>query len=482
MDILTASLIWVVGIFIGLGVARVLWRRGEVVSAQIHQELVRAEAVARGRIGSLDVEKTELTQALATGRAEVLELSRRLSAIQALQPQIEASRQTLQAERDRLQKVADSQQVSISELTTRSATLDSERKLLIQQLQTQKDHLDEMRKNTRAEFQNLAQEILNAKSKDFNEQTEKSLDAILKPLREKIVGFEKSVEEKFSTEGKERHALKSEIERLIGLNDRMSKEARALTDALKGDSKVAGDWGELVLEKILEASGLREGHEYSQQKSHENEDGERMRPDIVINLPEGKHVVIDSKVSLKAYELHRRSEEEAERGSALESHLASLRKHMDDLGDKHYSRLKGVRSPEFVFMFIPIEPAYIVAMQADPELSTRAWKQGVALVTATTLLTSLKTVASIWRLESQNRNAQEIASEGAKLYDKFVGFLEDFEKIGKTFETGQVQFSSAMGKLRSGSGNVFRKMELLRELGAAPAKRIKQELIESSVE
>jgi len=223
---------------------------------------------------------------------------------------------------------------------------------------------------------------------------------------------------------------------------------------------------------------LREGHEFSRQQSRENDEGDRMRPDVVVNLPEGKHVVVDSKVSLKSYEVHQRAEDGPAKAVALEAHLKSIYKHIDDLSDKHYAKLKGLHSPEFVLLFIPIEPAYLLAMRADPELSSRAWKKGIALVTATTLLTSLKTVASIWRLENQNKNALEIANEGAKLYDKFAGFMEDFEKIGKTFEAGQGQFANAMGKLKDGPGNVFRKMELLRELGAAPNKRLKAELLD----
>ncbi len=370
------------------------------------------------------------------------------------------------------------QYLTISDLNAKVAILESEKKLLEQQLKTQRDYLEDVKKQTKAEFENLANEILKAKAKDFNEQTEKSLDAILKPLKEKIQTFEKKVDDSYATEAKERHALKSEIERLIGLNDRMTKETQSLTQALRGDSKVQGDWGELVLEKILEASGLTEGREFSQQKSHENEDGDRMRPDIVINLPEGKHVIVDSKVSLKAYDLHRTSDDEQPKKQALAAHIKSIEKHIDDLGEKHYAKLKGLNSPELVFLFVPIEPAYLLAMQTDTELSSRAWKKGIAIVTATTLLTSLKTVASIWRLENQNKNALEIANEGAKLYDKFVGFVEDFEKIGKTFDTGKTQYESAMGKLKEGPGNVFRKMELLRELGAAPNKRIKTELIE----
>lgn len=365
-----------------------------------------------------------------------------------------------------------------SESTIEISTLGTRNQLLEQQLTLLKENIDELKKQSKLEFENLANQILDQKSKSFMEHSEKSIDSLLIPLKEKILHFEKSVDEKYTFEAKERHALKSEIERLINLNDKITQETSSLTMALRGDSKIQGDWGELVLERILEASGLRKGDEYLTQKSHKSEEGDRYRPDVIINLPEEKHVVVDSKVSLKSYDLHCSSESNLDRKKLLKEHIKSIDKHIDDLGGKHYSKLKGVNSPEIVFMFVPIEPAYILAMQSDPELLSRAWKKGVAIVTATTLLTSLKTVASIWRLEKQNKNALKIATEGSKLYDKFVGFLDDFEKIGTTFDTGQKQYIAAMGKLKNGSGNVFRKMELLRELGASPNKRIKTELLE----
>ncbi len=383
----------------------------------------------------------------------------------------------LEAEVERLQKALDVQQTQHSELNSRVACLESEKVFLEQQVKNQENYFQEVKRQSKIEFENLANEILKSKTKDFQEQTEKSLDAILNPLKDKLHLFEKKVDENYTTEAKERHTLKYEIGRLMSLNERITKETQSLTQALKGDSKVQGDWGEFVLEKILEASGLTEGREFFQQKFYENEDGERLRPDVVIHLPDHKHIVVDSKVSLKAYELYKSSEEDSVKIQALQAHLKSLEKHIEDLSSKHYSKLKGLNTPEFVFLFIPIEPAYILAMQKDSELSSRAWNKGIALVTSTTLLTSLKTVAWIWRLENQNKNALEIAQEGAKLYDKFVGFLEDFEKIGKTLDSGKNQYDSALGKLKEGPGNVFRKIENLRELGAAPTKRIKPEMI-----
>lgn len=416
-------------------------------------------------------------------------LTKELSQYQARYPHLEMQLLEVKTEKERWQMNSQELQEKLSvAIAANSAVeasaqatisgLNTEIQLLQQQLRTQMENIDSTRKQLKIEFENMAQQILENKSKTFSETTEKNLDILLKPLKEKIQTFEKSVDEKYSNEAKERHALKSEIERLISLNDRMATETSSLTQALRGDSKVQGDWGELVLERILEASGLREGFEYSIQKSHNNDEGDRFRPDIIINLPDNKHIIVDSKVSIKAYDIYRLSETEESKTKAINEHLKSIEKHIDDLGDKHYSKLKGVNSPELVFMFIPIEPAYLLAMHSDAELSTRAWKKGVAIVTATTLLTSLKTVASIWRLEKQNRNALEIAQEGAKLYDKFVGFLEDFEKIGNTLEQGQKQYSMAMGKLKDGPGNVFRKMELLRELGASPNKKIKPELLE----
>ncbi len=411
-------------------------------------------------------------------RQNLLSMNQEVAGWQAKGPTLESQLQKIHQEKEDLKRNQTELQYQLAQSTAIISTLQTEKQLLEQQLKTLKESIDELKKQTKNEFENLAHQILDAKTKTFNEQTEKSLETLLQPLKEKIQTFEKSVDDKYSNEAKERHALKSEIERLISLNDKMSFETNSLTQALRGDSKVQGDWGELVLERILEASGLREGHEYSLQKSHHNNEGDRLRPDVIIHLPQEKHVIVDSKVSLKAYDAYRSSEDPAAKEKAMVEHLKSLEKHVSELGEKHYNQLKGVNSPEVVFMFVPIEPAYMLAMQNDSELASRAWKKGVAIVTATTLLTSLKTVASIWRLEKQSKNAMEIASEGAKLYDKFVGFMEDFEKIGNTFEAGQKQYHSALGKLKDGPGNVFRKMERLRELGSAPQKRIKTELLD----
>lgn len=372
-----------------------------------------------------------------------------------------------------------------TESRTAFAKADAEVRHLQLRLTELAEREERMKEATRAELENHANRIFDAllqkESRHLQESSEQGLEKLLNPLKERLKDFEKKIEDAYRSEGQERFALKSEVARLIEMNEKMIGEANSLTRALTGDNKFQGDWGELVLETILESSGLREGIEYLIQKSLESEEGGRQRPDVIVQLPDGKQIIVDAKVSLTSYEAYARHEGQTELGERerhLKAHVESLNRHIDQLAEKHYPKLKGLRTPEFVFLFTPIEPAYLLAMREDPDLATRAWKKGVAVVTATTLFTSLKTVASIWRLENQNRNAQEIADEAAKLYDKFVGFHEDFEKVGRSLEASVAQYEDARRKLRDGPGNVFRKIELLRELGATPAKRLKPELLE----
>lgn len=329
----------------------------------------------------------------------------------------------------------------------------------------------------RAEFEIMAKRVFEAETQRFRQTSEAGIERVLEPIQQRLRDFEKKVDDVYQSEGRERHVLKSEVEKLIALNEKITNETHLLTQALKGDSKFQGDWGEMILETILEGAGLREGVEFSTQESFQDSEGKRFRPDVVVRLPDNKQIIIDSKVSLKAYEAYCRAETDVLRETLLKAHVASIDRHIDELGAKDYAKLQGLRAPEFVFLFTPIEAAYVLAMRADPEISTRAWQRGVAVVTSTTLFTSLKTVASLWRLEKQNRNAQEIAEEAAKLYDKFVGFYEDFERVGRVFDQGAQQFADAKRKLRDGPGNVFKKIENLRELGAAPSKRIRSDLL-----
>ena len=375
----------------------------------------------------------------------------------------------------KIQKVEDPR---LLDLTQKLAVAETEIKSGREHWAQEKENFLQMKSQMTTEFQNLAQNILESKSKKLTEESDGRLKVILDPLQTRLKEFQEKVDRVYTDETKERIALKTEVQKMMELNQQMSTETRNLTKALKGDSKVQGDWGELVLEKILQSSGLRRDREYTVQEEFKDATGQRKRPDVVIRLPDDKHLIVDSKVSLRAYELYCQAEDPKEKAAHLAAHLKSIHDHIQDLSSKHYARVPGMRSPDFCFMFMPIEAAYLLAMQSDLELSQKAWSRNIAIVTATTLFTNLKTVASIWKLENQNRNAQEIAREGGRLYDKFVGFVADFEMLGKALEKGTQLHNEALAKLKVGPGNVFKKIEHLRELGAAPTKEIRKDLLE----
>ena len=326
------------------------------------------------------------------------------------------------------------------------------------------------------QFKNLANEILEEKSKRFAEQNQQNLDILLKPLQEKLTDFRKQVDDTYQSEARERFALKQEVEKLAGLNLRMTDETRALTNALKGESKTQGDWGELVLETILENSGLRKGEEYLVQDTQTISDGSRLQPDVVIRLPESKHLVIDSKVSITAYTRYIQADDEAIKTAELNSHVLSMKQHIQGLSAKNYQDLYGVGSIDFVLMFIPIEPAFLAAMRHAPEIYQEALKKNIVIVCPSTLLATVRTVAHLWRQEHQNRNAQEIARQCASLYDKFVGFVEDLDKVGQRLEQAQISYTDAVGKLKTGRGNLIRTAENVKKLGVKPNKSLPTKL------
>jgi DNA recombination protein RmuC len=326
------------------------------------------------------------------------------------------------------------------------------------------------------QFKNLANEILEEKSKRFAEQNQQNLDTLLKPLQEKLTDFRKQVDETYQSEARERFALKQEVEKLAGLNLRMTDETRALTNALKGESKTQGDWGELVLETILENSGLRKGEEYLVQDTQTISDGSRLQPDVVIRLPESKHLVIDSKVSITAYTRYIQADDDSIKTAELNSHVLSIKQHIQGLSAKNYQDLYGVGSIDFVLMFIPIEPAFLAAMRHAPDIYQEALKKNIVIVCPSTLLATVRTVAHLWRQEHQNRNAQEIARQCASLYDKFVGFVEDLDKVGQRLEQAQISYTDAVGKLKTGRGNLIRTAENVKKLGVKPNKSLPSKL------
>ena len=330
-----------------------------------------------------------------------------------------------------------------------------------------------------AQFESLATDILEEKSKRFTEQNQANLGTLLDPLRTKITEFQKRVEEAYFQEGRDRTALSEQVRQLLELNQMLSEDAKNLTSALKGSSKTQGTWGELVLERILEASGLRPGDEYVAQECKIGADGEKQHPDVVINLPEARHLVIDSKISLVAYERFASAATDPERQVALRQHLDSVRTHLKALSEKKYQTIYALNSLDFVLMFVPIEPAFVLAVTNDRELFMDAWQRNVLLVSPSTLLFVVRTVAHLWRQEAQSRNAREIAGRGGELYDKLVAFVEDLRTVGERLKSAQSAYASAEQKLYRGKGNAVRQAEMLRDLGVKPRNQIPPALVGS---
>lgn len=366
------------------------------------------------------------------------------------------------------------------ELSNRLTATQTEYKNLQERLAEQKSEMEKLNERFSIEFKNLANEILEEKSKKFTEQNKVNIGEILAPLRERIGEFQKKVEES-NKEGAERNAsLVQQIKHLSDLNKQITKEAENLTKALKGDSKTQGNWGEVILERILEKSGLEKGREYETQVSEVGEDGRRYQPDVVVKLPDNKHIIIDSKVSLTSYERFASGENEDEQLADLKAHITSIKAHVKGLGDKNYQNLYGFEGLDFVLLFIPIEPAFTLAVQHDPELFNEAYSKNIVIVSPTTLIATLRTISSIWKQEYQNKNAIEIANQSGALYDKFQAFTEDLIGIGKHLTSTQKAYQDSMKKLSEGTGNLVRRAENLKKLGAKASKQIDSRLIDRS--
>ncbi|MFM8501399.1 MAG: DNA recombination protein RmuC, partial [Fluviibacter sp.] len=338
--------------------------------------------------------------------------------------------------------------------------------------------LQSAREELTHQFKNLANDILEEKSKRFSEQNQQSLGQLLDPLKTKLQEFQGKVEQVYVQEGKDRSALAEQVRQLMELNKTVSQEANNLTKALKGSNKTQGNWGELVLERVLESSGLRKGEEYDVQESHTLEDGRRLQPDVVVHLPDDRHLVIDAKATLIAYEDYANAEDDKHRDAALKRHLDAVRSHIKGLSDKNYQDLYGLKSLDFVLMFVPIEPAFMLAVTHDRELYMDAWNKNVLLVSPSTLLFVVRTVANLWRQEAQTRNAQDIAKRGAELYDKLAGFVEDMESLGTRLNQAQKDYDGAINKLSTGRGNVIRQAEMLKKLGVKPSKSLPAPMVE----
>jgi DNA recombination protein RmuC len=344
----------------------------------------------------------------------------------------------------------------------------------------QKEEVEKLQEKFTKEFENLANKILEEKSNKFTEQNKENMKNILSPLQDKIQLFEKKVEDTHKESIDYHAALRQQILGLREMNEQMSKETINLTKALKGDSKMQGNWGELVLERVLEKSGLEKDREYYVQQSHTNTDGQRVFPDVVINLPDGKKMIVDSKVSLTAYEKYINEEDDALKNSYLKEHVTSIKRHVEQLGEKNYQDLYQIESPDFMLLFIPIEPAFAIALNEDLTLYNKAFEKNIVIVTPSTLLATLRTIDSMWTNQKQQENALEIARQAGALYDKFEGFVADLVKVGNKIKDSKTEYDNAMNKLVEGKGNLINSVERLKKMGAKAKKSLPENILKRS--
>ncbi len=450
-------------------------RRAQAQGEQARQQLAELQLTQAGQVAELrhlnargDDQQQQLQQ---LGAALEQERERHAAArserdgaqarLQQLAPQLEErerQRQQLQQQNGELR----------AELAAQRSTMVESQRAAAEKLEL----LQSARQQLTQEFEALSTRIFDEKSERFTKQSQTTLETTLNPLKEQLSQFRQRVETVYDTENKDRAQLRAELNQLKALNQRMSEEALNLTRALKGENKTAGNWGEVVLERVLEESGLRKGHEYETQFASRDDSGRRRHPDVVVRLPDNKDIVIDAKVSLVHYERYCSSDDEAERGTAIRAHVASLRGHIEGLSIKDYEGLEGIRSLDFVLIFVPIEAAFLAAFEHDPELFRIAYDRNIIVVSPTTLLATLRTVQSIWRYERQNANAEAIASRAGKLHDQFALVLESLQELGKQLDRSREGYDKVVDRLARGRNNVVRQVDDLAKLGARTKRRL----------
>ena len=457
------------------GQIRELDSRRAALETQVRHLAVQAE-----ESGRLKTESAALQKELADARVQNERLATQAEESSALKNSYAAELGRLKTESAALQKELADARVQNRHLATR----------IEQEQQAQQEKLallDEARDALGSRFQNLANQILEEKSRRFSEQNREQLDILLNPLSEKLGGFSQLVQNTYEKEAKERLTLENELKRLQQLNSRLHEDAAALTRALTGSrNKTQGNWGEMILESVLEHSGLQKGREYAVQAAsvQTQDDGStrRLQPDVLVNLPDGKQIVIDSKVSLTDYVRYTQAQSDDEARAHLAAHVQSVRRHIAQLAEKKYSDIDGLKTLDFVFMFIPVEPAYLLALQQDGSLFQECFDKRIMPAGPSTLLATLRTVANIWRNEQQNRNALAIAEEGGRLYDKFAGFVETLQSVGKNIEQAQTAYHKALGQLKDGRGNLITRAQKLHKLGVKAGKQIDRNLLEEAEE
>lgn len=480
-----------------VGVVWLLWRRSQdrATESALREDLDARDRLLRDseQVQALHEQEVEhlqialeeqkarsgqLEQGIEHWRQQSANLENRLAALEselaAKQDRVEQLVNESGQYRQRAESLSEQLGQLKIELREQQVTLDKERRNASEKLEL----LEKNRDALKQEFENLANRIFDQKSERFSQQSKTSLDSLLNPFRDQLQDFRKRVEDVYTTETRDRQALRSEIKSLQELNRQITEEAANLTRALKGDKKVQGNWGELILERVLERSGLRKGVEYETQGSYRDEDNQLLRPDVIVHLPDQRNLVIDSKVSLVAYQQWVTADEEEERAAALKQHVEAVRNHIRTLSEKDYSQLNGLHSPDFVLLFMPIEPAFVAAFQQDENLFAEAFERKIIVVTPTTLLATLRTIENIWRYERQSQNARRIADRAGAVYDKLRVFVEAMEKLGSQLHTAQGTYDNAMNTLTRGRGNLISQANRFVELGV----RVKKELPKSIVD
>ena len=436
------------------------------------------------------IEIVELTSQLSTANSQLENVTKEFDDAKIISSTVQTNLNTLETEK----AVIDSQverlpdlEIELNDLRSRLITEQKRSTEFQTRLEEQTRSgeeklklLKEAKEVLTTEFQNIGQKIFEEKTEKFTHQNKTNLESLLNPFRDQMSAFKQKVDDVYDKEAKDRVALSEQVKQLRDLNQQLSQDAVNLTRALKGDSKARGNWGEVILSKVLERSGLQAGREYEVQETHKNEEGSRFQPDVVIHLPESKDIVVDSKVSLVAYENFSTTEDEKERATALQQHIASIRAHVRDLSGKNYEELKGLRTLGYVLMFIPIEPAFLLAVGEDPELFNDAMSKNIFIVSPSNLLITLKTINAMWQYAYQNENALEIAQKAGGMYDKFVSFVESFDLVGSRLEQAEESWSQARGQLVTGKGNLVKRADDLKQMGVRTKKQLPSDFVSSS--
>ena len=449
-EILQFLLVFIIALGIGVFLGKIIF------SSSTNAE----KAIANEKINSLDAIIVNLKNQFESEKA-------------SFEKQILLLNQDEAVLRQEINNIRNQKEAINIQLTKKEVDFDN----LFDRNKEQKQEVEQLQEKFTKEFENLANKILDEKSNKFTEQNKENMKNILSPLQDKIQLFEKKVEDTHKESIDYHAALRQQILGLSEMNAQMSKETINLTKALKGDSKMQGNWGELVLERVLEKSGLEKDREYFVQQGHTTDDGNRVFPDVVINLPDGKKMIVDSKVTLTAYERFINEDDDTIKEQHLKNHVAAIKRHVEDLGTKNYQDLYQIQSPDFVLLFIPIEPAFALALNEDTTLYNRAFEKNIVIVTPSTLLATLRTIDSMWANQKQQDNALEIARQAGALYDKFEGFLSDLIKIGKKIDESKIEYSGAMNKLVEGNGNIITSIEKLKKMGAKAKKSLPENIL-----